>query len=374
MKRPQFPKEKNVMIISDYPITSEIELDIAYSAASNLSMFSDLYKVGIKQDDIYATYLSYERPEKENYDFHSDFCKYKNLDASLGFVKLESQHDLYISKDMNDNLTGLLEEIRTVKPKIIVITGKWSLFLLTGIIKYSATQGTGKSPKPLGGISKYRASIMKLWAKFAINDVIVMPILPPVTKQRDKSKIIIMSWDYKKLGVIYKSVIIDGKGLNHWLNPIRNAIIGTDLKTIVTHLNSLLDLLDALPVFVSIDIETRHNTIDCLGITANLQNGLVIPFSTVNNPNPWTFEEELEITLLLLKVLKHENLQIIGQNFSYDSQYLNKFYFINLHPFLDTMVTNHVLYNYMQKDLGFLASVYCDTYSQWKNMQEHEVK
>lgn len=369
MKRPKFPREKPVMIISDYPILNEIERDIPYSAASNLTLLSDLHRVGIKQSNCYCTYLNYERPEKEDYDWHKQFRKHKNLEE--GFVKVNQEKDLYISDYLNNELIGLLNEIALVKPKLIIVTGKWSLYLLTFCVSYNKTQGTGKSQKPLGGISSYRASILNIHPSYNLSDCIIMPILPAITKQREPAKIPVMTWDYRKLGDIFKSVVVDENSLDVWLKPIRNAIIGTSLAVIKTNLNELLDRLDVIPLEVSIDIETRHNTIDCIGFSWDKTEGLVIPFSTIDNPNPWTFEEELEITLLMLKVLKHKNLRIIGQNFSYDSQYLNKFYFVNLHPYLDTMIANHCLYNYMQKDLSFLASIYVNTYAQWKFLQVH---
>jgi DNA polymerase I-like protein with 3'-5' exonuclease and polymerase domains len=183
-----------------------------------------------------------------------------------------------------------------------------------------------------------------------------------------------MGLDYKKLGSIFKSIKESDSNLDYWLTPDRKATIGISKDIIIDFFQDLLLRLDREPTKVSIDIETRHNTVDCIGFSFDKTEGLVIPFSTLSNPNPWNFEDELVITLWMLKVLNHENLQIVGQNFSYDSQYLNKFYFINLHPHLDTMIANHVLYNYMPKDLSYLASIYCDTFSQWKDMQTHEVK
>jgi 3'-5' exonuclease len=368
MKRPKHPREKPVMVISDYPITSEIDSDIPYSAASNLTLLSDLHKVGIKQSDCYCTYLNYARPEKEDFDWHKQFRKHKNLEE--GFIKVNQEKDLYISDYLNNELTALLNEIVLVKPKLIIITGKWSLYLLTFCVNYNKTQGSGKSQKPLGGISSYRASILKLYNGYSLPECIVMPILPAVTKQREPAKIPVMQWDYRKLGDIFKSVVVENESLDIWLKPKRESVIGTDFYLVEGKLTQLLRALEE-PLLVSIDIETRHGTIDCIGFSWDKTEGIVIPFSTIDNPNPWTFEEELEITLLMLKVLNHKNLQIVGQNFSYDSQYLNKFYMINLHPYLDTMICSHVLYNYMEKNLAFLASLYCNTYSNWKNMQEH---
>src|SRR5574343_418416 len=370
MNRAKHPREKPVMIVSDYPITTEIENDTPYSSASNLQLLSDLHKVGIKQLDCHCTYLSFERPGEGNYDFNLFFAKYKNIDILANWQKIPFEKDLYCSKEFFSNVIGLLEEIDKVKPKLVIITGKWSLYFLTGEIKYSSTQGTFKSQKPLGGIGKYRASIMKFFSEHKIEGTIIVPIYPPVTKQREPSKIPVMNLDYKKLGFLFKE--IKEGNIDTILNPKREIVVGTSYEIVEKEFKEILTELSKGKLKLSVDIETRTNTIDCIGFSYKKEKAFVLPFSTIENPNPWEFEEELNITLLMLSVLTHENIEIIGQNFSYDSQYLHKFYLVNLHPSLDTMIANHVLYNYMDKNLAFLASIYVDNYCYWKDAQIHK--
>jgi uracil-DNA glycosylase len=369
--RAKLPREKSVMIISDYPIVNEVERDIPYSGASNLTLLSDLYKVGVKQSFCALTYLSYGRPSKESYDWRMDFRKHKNVDDFSKWFKLEHQKDIYVSDTLWNEFQGLLKEIELVKPKIIILAGKWSFFFLTGKISYLKTQGNFKNQKPLGGLNSYRASIMQSWEGFNFPKCIVFPILPAVTKQRSPEKIPIMKWDFRKLGDIYKKIIDEEVNLDFYLKPNRELIIGDSLINIRNYLLNLIEKLDYEVTLVSTDIETRHNTIDCIGIAYEKIKAICIPFSTIDNPNFWTFEEELEIHLLLLKVFQHKNFRNLGQNFSYDSQYLYKFWLINVNTEIDTMILHHCLYNTMPKSLDFLASIYSETYCQWKDMQNH---
>lgn len=377
MNRAKFPKAKPVMIISDYPIINEIDREMPYSAASNLSMLSDLHKVGIKQSDCHLTYMFYERATKDNFDYHNEFRVKVPTDSLETWHKLEHQKNLYISEFIHSNLEALLHEIELVGPKIIIINGKWSLFLLSGLVSYRKTQGSGKSQKPLGGLSSYRASILTLWKGFNLPECILYPILPAITKQREPAKLPILSWDYRKAGDIFKAVVINNEEIQEWTNPERDINYGTSLTYIKAFMLSLLVKLANEITNVSIDIETRHGTLDCIGfayIYHDKPSAICIPFSTLDSPSCWAEDEELEITMLVLKVLSDKNIRIIGQNYSYDSQYIHKYYAIETNPDHDTMISNHVLYNYMQKDLAFLASIYCNTYAYWKDMQTHEAE
>ena len=109
--------------------------------------------------------------------------------------------------------------------------------------------------------------------------------------------------------------------------------------------------------------------IDCIGFAYENTNGICIPFATLSNPNFWSLEEELSIYVEMSKVIKHRNIQITGQNFSYDSAFIRKFWLIECNAEVDTMILHHALYNNMQKDLAFLASIYCENYTYWKDMQ-----
>ena len=373
MHRPKHPSQKPVMVIVDYPIVNEVERDFPWSGASHLAMLSDFATAGIQNRSLHPTYLSYKRPSSESYDWSLDFKKKKNLTAdeeNTWFV-LEHQKDLYVSPELWEEFQGLLKEIEKVKPLVIVVAGKWSLFFLTGNVSYSATQGTQKSQKPLGGLSKHRASLETVHESFNIPDCLVIPVLPPITRQRSPDKIPLLKWDYLKVADVYKGMLA-GNTVTYYTKPDLEFILGTELESITSYLNRLIDKLDKEPVLVSVDIETRYNAmIDCIGIADSNKSGICIPFATVTNPNYWTAEQEYKIHELLVKLLSHDNIRVTGQNYAYDAQFIWKFWGIKTEAFIDTMILHHVLYNNMQKDLAFLASIYCEHYTYWKDDQKH---
>lgn len=363
------------MVVSDYPLQNEIDRDIPYSGASNLELLNSLAKAGIMQREINATYLSFERPTVENYDFCKSFAKHKaTIGSALSWYQLEHQKDCYVEETLWTAFQQLLEEIRLAEPKIVIVSGKWSFFFLTGLFTLSKTMGSGKGDKPLGGLSKYRASVCKASSSLELPEVILYPVLPPVTKHRMPELAPIMAWDSLKAGDIFKKLQSNERTINDYLNPGYNLILGTTFPLVSDYLTGIESILREGVINLSVDIETRHNTIDCIGLGYKKGEAICIPFSTLSSPVFWTEDEELEIVSRISKILSDENCHIVGQNFSYDAQFLWKFWLGKFHATFDTMIGNHVLYNKMKKSLDILASVYCEDYIYWKDDQDHSLE
>lgn len=372
MHRAKHPSEKSVLVIVDYPIQNEVERDYPWSAASHLTLLSDLAKAGITQKSIHTTYLSYERPDKDSYDWSTEFKKKKNIPEGEEqfWFPVPHQKDLYVSTLLATEVTLLSEEIKKVNPKIIIVAGKWSYFFLSGNVAYSQTQGSGGNQKPLGGLAKHRASIETTHESLGLGEIILFPMLPAIVKQRSPDKIPVIKWDCLKVGDIFKAITEGTKTVSEYLKPYQEFIVGTEFDVVVNWLKELEIKLETETIMLSVDIETKFSAIiDCIGLAYDNKSGICIPFATMEHPNYWTAEQELIIYQLLTIVLKHKNVQVVGQNFSYDSSFLKKFWLLEVEPAFDSMILHHVLYNTMEKNLAFLASLYCANYRYWKDMQ-----
>jgi len=381
LKRSEFPRSKNVFVINDVPVKQELESGDKFSAVSNMSLLTALrtgkinniqkeqvdkdYK-GIKASDIYTSYLSYRGFEEGSFDFKKELCKGKDRLEDEEYVQLEHQKDVWVMRWLWDELQALLEEIRVVKPKMIIVTGKWSLFLLTGCTSLVTNQGNYKDKKPLGGLNKFRSSILKPHECFGIENTILIPIYHTLNAITMPDKQVIMRLDIEKLGWMYH--IIMEKGVEYYIRPDKTYIIGNDKVVILDYLRELQTVLDKEPTKVSIDIETIYNsTIDCIGLAYETDRGICIPFASKDMPSLFSIQDEALILEELFKVMAHPNCLHVGQNYSYDCQYFYKLWGINVKATTDTMILHHVLFNYLPKDLAFLASLYCETYSYWKD-------
>ena len=123
--------------------------------------------------------------------------------------------------------------------------------------------------------------------------------------------------------------------------------------------------------FLSLDIETKARTITEVGIgTADSRHCLVIPFWDRLAPdgNFWKTAKEERAAWEWVRRICAE-FPLIGQNFSYDMNYLWKTVGIPCPRFLgDTMIQHHSLQPELEKSLGFLASIYTMEAS-WKFMR-----
>lgn len=394
LERPEFIRQKDIVIVNDVPIRSEIANELPYSATSNLNLFKALRRgtvdtygeaapnpYPIKQRDIHATYLDYtyygEGEVENNWDYTGEICKKKDLEyrdgafyrEEISYYALPHQKDTYISERLWRHINSLVDEIRQAEPKLIVLTGKWSLFFLTGLVTLTTTQSKPGKQVVFGGISTYRASILRIHECWGIaHECLIYPIYHPVHVITMPDKLFMFDLDVQKLCYMYN--VIKEKGISYYIKPEKEFIIGDSFTKIQDYFNELFTLLDVAKTVISIDIETFFSsTIDCIGFTYEIDRAICVPFATKSNPVLWSKERELDILCLIYKVLTHPNCEMLCQNGAYEQQFFFKLWKLRIPLAHDTMIKSHVLRNYMPKSLDFLASLYTEHYTFWKHMQ-----
>jgi len=408
LNRPKYLRKKDIMLVCDVPVKKELEWQEPFSSASNLNLLTSLRTgmadpfnhvkleghIGINSTDIHTTYLDYsyygEDDVEDNFDFKSEFKKKKDLHSLVvrggiteylvektvetvteksikrhSFYKLETHKDLYISYRLKSQLDCLVKEIREVQPKIVIVVGKWSLFFLSGLVSLAQTQGNYKDRKPLGGLVTYRASIMRLHQSLGLPDTLLYPMYHTINSVTMVDKTTIMDLDLQKISHVYATS--KEKGIEYYMVPDKKYQASIDKVAILEFMDSIYSRVQAKPTLVAIDIETMFGSIiDCIGLAVDIDNGLCIPFASVSTPYIWSVEDEAEIMYKLYLIMSHKNCLHIGQNYSYDCQFYYTIWGMVFSATKDTMGISHTLYNYMPKDLAFLASIYCEHYIYWK--------
>ena len=116
------------------------------------------------------------------------------------------------------------------------------------------------------------------------------------------------------------------------------------------------------------DIETEGSMITEVGFASSDRLAFTIPFS-VGGKSYWSnAESEVKAWELVRDICKR--FKIVGQNFTYDMQYLWKVAGIPVPGFHgDTMLQHHALQPEMEKSLGYLASLYTNA-PRWKHMRK----
>ncbi len=379
LERDLYPRQKDVMLICDKPVSTEFNFEEKFSSMSNIALVTSLrtgmvnnyskepvastYK-GISESDMFLTYLDYEGQGEGNFDYCKEICKEKTKE--FDFYKMPNYKDVWVSARLYAQFMGLLEEIRVVQPRLIIVADKWTLFLLTGCSTLASNMGKVSAKKPLGCLDKFRASIMQVSECFGIQEHVLVPIIHTVNTVMMPDKVTVMELDIQKLGWMYNN--IKELGVGYYLKPDKEYVLGTTVEVVTEYLSELLGKLQVGKVKVSIDVETMyHSIIDCMGFAYEIDKGLCIPFAHKGKANFWSVEDETTVLCLIREVMLHPNCVHVGQNYSYDCQYFWKLWGIHVAPNEDTMVLHHILYNYLPKNLAFLASRYCEHYTFWKD-------
>lgn len=108
----------------------------------------------------------------------------------------------------------------------------------------------------------------------------------------------------------------------------------------------------------------------CIGFSDSKTFAMCIPFLSVKpggiTSDFWTHSEEVELISLIRRVLSHPNIHLIGQNFNYDNQYIQKEWAVSPLISYDTMSMQHMLWPGTPKGLDHISSLYCHYHWYWK--------
>lgn len=272
---------------------------------------------------------------------------------------------LYPGTPILDGLRSLYALIRQTKPKAIIAAGDWPLWALTPMAVPQTKQGFSVPT----GLSKWRGSQLYLDLPPFL-DMPTAPLLPihhPVKVLRDQEKKAITIHDLGRV-----KVLMDQNFNPYYWDPRTVCYtVGEECSQILLYLNGLLAMADEGPLKLSVDLETTPNAlIRTIAIAHCADAAICIPFlrsTQFGYENYFGPEDFTDICLRLRTLLLHDNVEIIGQNFSYDLAYLTRYLACCPKVHMDTMLAHHLLFPGTPKSLDMLASLYCSHYVYWKD-------
>lgn len=359
LPRPKFLRECPVVVLTDCPLDLELKEKKPYCSQSAAALFRDLARVGVPRGRIHATYVFPFRPEKG--DISSLFLTPSLPETEYVHWPM-SKKDKIVNYAFNE-LCALRAELQQVQPQLIICAGRWALYFLTGETTYAETKKS-----PFGTLLKWRASHLQLGDFWEYETPhIVLPILPPASTWQLPAMEVVMKQDMNRVSVLAKAVSTGTIG--EFRHPEENFLVEPSFAEARAWLHGLLNRLNEANrmVPVAFDVETRDGFEDCVGIAFSEKDAFCLPFASKETPYYWEEQQEVELYGLLREVMLHPNIQHIGQNYSYDMQYFWRDLFLRVSPAHDTMVMHHTLFAGMEKNLAFLASLYCKVYKYWKD-------
>jgi uracil-DNA glycosylase len=325
------PLNAPILILGEAPGQNEVAAGVPFVGKSGQELSKMLHEAGIDESQCLFANVCNERPEKN--DIENWMPKTKKDALACG---AEWHKGKWCTTQILRGLDTLDETIAAMPNLRLVITlGNVPLWALTNN----------------WGITKWRGSQIKL-PNFA-----VVPTYHPAAIMRQ--------WEWRWIAVE------DFKRAKSWLDcnfevPPYEFIVRPSHTTALSFLNDLLAEADRSPTRVAVDIETRSRHIACIGFGVSPLRAICIPFMTLAGPY-FGESEEISIVYAIYKLLTHPNIEVIGQNYLYDRQYLARRWGFRSRLVHDTMVKHHLCFPGVSKGLDFLSSLYCKFHLYWKD-------
>lgn len=271
-------------------------------------------------------------------------------------------------------LEKLYHLIRLVKPSLIVACGNYALWALSECT-YSSSLSTDEGPVRVpSGITSWRGSMLETDVIPGAPGARLLPIIHPAAIQRQ--------WSLRQVTIHDLRNRIPMALRSMW-RPIHGPnILQSNFGDTISVLHGWTARLNDGPFPLAHDIETSRGNITCMSFAHGPydESGLavVIPFIRPNIEraagagskapyvNFWSEREEIELIRTATSILRHPNLRLIGQNYAYDTQYLDAILGCAPNVDFDTMLAHHLLFPGTPKGLDYLSSLYCRFHWYWK--------
>lgn len=330
MDVPSFgPLDAKICIIGEAPGKEEEVRGIPFVGASGRLLDEMLMRNGINRASVRLMNLMPVRPPSNNFGFF--FLDKKRLSPKPVLIA---------------SIKKLKEELKRIKPNVILALGNEPLRALTGRVGITNWRGSILEWEGMKVIGTFHpAGILRKYSNRAVAELDIL-------RARDES--------------LFPEIDI----------PERDFIIRPTFSQVTEYLKELLSSKENRTL--SFDIETIQRRVRCLGLSWDILKAISIPFISLSHfgisadgnrirmpkveggcGNYWSSDEEYKILKLLDEVFRHERIKLVAQNFPFDGTLLADemgFTFSNLH--LDTLAGHHVLFPELPKSLDFLCSVY----------------
>ena len=357
-----------IMIVGESWGIEEHRLKLPFVGKSGDLLEDLLDETDINIADCFFCNIVSERPMNNDmsYFFH------KNVDAKkLNAINVRG---LYPHDNVINGCEILRQLIQKINPKLIIGLGNYTLWALTDdCYNYARDTTTGRVTP--SGISSWRGSQLYTSGAIIGRKIPFLPTYHPAATFRT----------YAWRGMIKHDlqVRVPHALINQWDPPSWDFTIRPSFAVVMSTLRDLTPAAQALSRKLAVDLETRNEQIACIGIAWSNTDAICIPLRTVDKEKDysyWSAYEELQIVCELRKLLTHPEIEVVGQNFLYDTQYLAACIFATPRIADDTMLKHHTVFpgggdpikktgpqGLVQKSLHHLSSLYCQYHSYWKD-------
>lgn len=260
-------------------------------------------------------------------DLDMPLSGYINVDYSKGKFTISPEGNLYIKE--------LGEELRSLNLNCVIAFGNIPLLALCNRL----------------GITKWRGSVLE---SELVPGVKIVPTFHPATVLPPK-------FNYLNKPLICEDLLrakseAEFKGIHRTPRKIYTAPTFEESKSILNHTYEV----GLRGQTIAIDIEVINGEVDCFSVGWAVDQAACIPFRD-SSGDYFTPDQELEIMLLLARVIQDPNISKVGANFIFDTQFLfHKYGIIPRGPIHCTQIAQKIAFPDFPAGLDFVTSMHTD--------------
>jgi len=260
----------------------------------------------------------------------------KDLDGPLSnYINLQSNGKFTISEDGYIYIQELGQELAKLNLNVIIATGNIPLIALTNRV----------------GITKWRGSVLE---STIVPGLKVIPTFHPATFIPPK-------FNYLNKPLIVNDLIqanIESKFKEIRRTP-RSIKIKPTFHESLAYLNHCSDL-GIQGRTLDIDIEVINGELDCVAFAWSPTETICIPFKDQKG-DYFTVEQELEIMLLIGKIIQDDRISKRGANFIFDTQFLyHKYGMVPRGEIHCTQIAQKIMFPDFPAGLDFVTNMHTD--------------
>lgn len=316
------PKTAKYIIVSTQPSTQDILNNKMLTGELGMEIENLLRQSNISKADCYFTNVIKDLDRPEGFYFEP---KYKNKVIV----------DYFIHPGGQEYVDLLAKELSECEATTIITLGNLPLFVLSDRISSYKWRSSVIEPTLLGG-------------KNLIPTLDPASILYPQMQYKNKRLII---WDLRRARKVASG---------NWACSYRNLIIEPSYNQCLNFL-STCEQYGLLNNYIGFDIEMDvfNYEMTCFSLSYDPLVAISIPLIGPRG-DYFTLPQEIEILKRLASLLENPDIAIIGQNLSFDVQFMLRKYGISSTNIHDTMVAQKTLLPDYPVGLDFICSTYTD--------------
>ncbi len=351
------PRDAKIIIIGEAWGYEENQTKTPFTGTSGGELTRILAEAGVDRASCLLTNVFAAKPEAN--EFWREFTGEDNT------------RGLYPNPHVLSELQRLYEQIRRSPRSLIIACGNYALWAVSNCCGSHTEPGSAKirpDKKPAyvpDGIMLWRGSMIHTETEIVGAKIPLLPIIHPAAIMRQ--------WDLRYITVHDLRARVPMALAGNWTNANPPIFLAPpSYEQCISRLDHWLRQCAAGSFRLAGDIETYRGVITCIGFADSPSFAMTIPFvKKVSLPTHlldsyWSIEQEAQIVLRLRKLLTHPNLDLEGQNFLYDVQYIHHHWGVIPYANFDTMYAWHVCFPGTPKALDYLSSLFCRYHRYWK--------